>query len=153
MKAVISTILPTPAQAAWDLAVKPSTLVYVAKGVLAFQGAAAFPVRWIADRTIATRLLFFGILPGWKHSLHIESIDDSARTIRSRESGGPVTKWDHTIIIEPATAGSSIYTDSIDIQAGLLTFPVWCFAQIFYRHRQRRWKNLVAGASDSVDHA
>jgi len=35
------------------------------------------------------------------------------------------------------------YTDQIDIQAGILTPPIWLFAHIFYRYRQRRWRHLV----------
>jgi len=35
------------------------------------------------------------------------------------------------------------YTDEIEIQAGWLTPGIWLFAQLFYRHRQRRWKALL----------
>jgi hypothetical protein len=36
-----------------------------------------------------------------------------------------------------------IESDEIEIEAGWLTFFVWLFAQWFYRHRQRKWRNVA----------
>jgi hypothetical protein len=34
--------------------------------------------------------------------------------------------------------------DTVEVRAGVLTPFIWLFAQLFYRHRQRRWRALVA---------
>lgn len=33
--------------------------------------------------------------------------------------------------------------DEIEIKAGWLTIFIWLFVQLFYHHRQRRWKILL----------
>ena len=53
-----------------------------------------------------------------------------------------VKVWDHSISISTAS-GRTRYRDTVTIDAGLFTLPVWLFAQVFYRHRQRRWRSLA----------
>jgi len=50
-------------------------------------------------------------------------------------------KWDHKMTFE-AKSDDTLYRDYADIRAGLVTPLVWLFAQVFYRHRQRRWYKL-----------
>jgi len=38
-----------------------------------------------------------------------------------------------------------ICRDRVANNAGILTPCIWLFAQLFYRHRQRRWRQLVKG--------
>jgi hypothetical protein len=61
--------------------------------------------------------------------------------IRSHESGFCYT-WDHTIRIAEAPSGCE-YSDEIVIRAGLLTFLIWLYANVFYRYRQARWRKLA----------
>jgi len=58
-----------------------------------------------------------------------------------------IKKWDHRITIDPSGTGT-LYRDHVIIEAGVFTFFIWAFAQIFYRHRQRRWRQLVASGFD-----
>lgn len=53
-----------------------------------------------------------------------------------------IPKWDHLITIR-AAEGGCLYTDRVEIHAGVFTPFVWSFAWLFYRHRQRRWVHLV----------
>lgn len=39
---------------------------------------------------------------------------------------------------------TTLYSDEVEVQAGLLTIFVWVFAWFFYKHRQKRWAQLVA---------
>ena len=55
-----------------------------------------------------------------------------------------IRKWDHWITVAPNPDGSTDYRDEVEISAGVLTPFVWIFAQLFYRHRQRRWRGLAA---------
>ena len=55
--------------------------------------------------------------------------------------------WDHLITIEPVAAGV-LYRDQVEVRARVLTPFIWLFAQVFYRHRQRRWRKLVASGFD-----
>jgi hypothetical protein len=59
------------------------------------------------------------------------------------EHGGAVKKWNHVILVELAGAGRTRYTDSVDIEAGLLSPAIWLYAQFFYRYRHWRWRKLA----------
>ncbi len=77
------------------------------------------------------------------HTLFFEKIDQTNYEIQSRERDPLVARWDHLVSIKPLDNSRSIYRDTIDIDAGTLTFVVWAWANWFYRHRQRRWRALA----------
>ncbi len=85
----------------------------------------------------------FGFLPIGIRNLFWERIDDASRQMQTREHDPLIRRWDHRIAVEPADTSTCRYTDDVDIEAGLLTVPVWLFAQLFYRHRQHRWKSVA----------
>jgi uncharacterized membrane protein len=68
--------------------------------------------------------------------------------LRENGSGQLATVWDHTIRVEPSSDGGTQYTDVVEVRAGVLTPFVWAFAQVFYHHRQRRWRALVKRGFD-----
>jgi hypothetical protein len=51
--------------------------------------------------------------------------------------------WDHRIELTDFY-GMTRYADVVEVRAGVLTPLAWAFAQVFYRHRQRRLNRLVA---------
>ncbi|MCP2040530.1 ligand-binding SRPBCC domain-containing protein [Neisseria sp. HSC-16F19] len=53
-----------------------------------------------------------------------------------------IRRWRHTITIVPQGQGC-LYRDTVEIDAGILTGLVGMFAKAFYRHRQKRWQQLV----------
>jgi hypothetical protein len=62
---------------------------------------------------------------------------------KSREHDPVVTRWDHLVSIKALDESRSVYRDTINIDAGKITFLVWAWASWFYRHRQRRWRELA----------
>jgi len=89
------------------------------------------------------QIVIFGIVPMGVHSVHLEKIDQTKYEIQSREHDPRVAQWDHLISIKPLDESRSIYRDTIEINAGILTIVVWAWANWFYRHRQRRWRALA----------
>jgi hypothetical protein len=64
--------------------------------------------------------------------------------LRDDGSGQLARRWDHVIRLRAAPDGAgTLYRDEVDIEAGLLTLPVWAFASLLYRWRQRRWRRLA----------
>ena len=62
-----------------------------------------------------------------------------------------VRVWDHRIELADHF-GMTRYTDVVEVRAGVLTPVAYVFAQLFYRHRQRRLNRLVAhGALERRD--
>ena len=144
MIAAVSTILECPAAKAWDEVQKSSLLRYVIWPLVRFVPCGApFPERWSEGLTIECKLLVLGIIPMGVHTVHLEKIDQSNYEIHSREHDPLIARWNHLISIKPLDDSRSIYRDTIDIDAGILTFVVWAWANWFYRHRQRRWRALA----------
>jgi len=139
----VTTLLPAPAHIIFAAVKRPSTLVYVARGMLRFSGWRRFPVTWQVGQSLHTRLWFFHLLPApWLHKMQVAEVDEAQRLIRSHETS-PLYTWDHTIRVE-AQESLTRYTDRIDIEAGLLTWLIWLYASLFYRYRQARWRRIVA---------
>ena len=145
MIARIETSLPTSAERAWQALIKRDTFLYITRGLLGFAGADKWPDQFRQGDTIETRLLFFHLLPAWRHTLYVVGLDEAKGELTSREAGGPIRQWNHRITIERAAGDRCRYTDEIDIKAGLLTPLVWVYAHGFYRYRQRRWRRLASG--------
>ncbi len=141
MRCFVQTPLDASADSVWQAVKKPRTLLHVTRGFLGFSDSQQFHAMWESGQKVITRLWFFHILPGWRHTLTVAQVNDGERQIRSHEYGGFYT-WDHTICVVPASRGC-IYSDEIQIHAGLLTFFIWAFANVFYRYRQIRWRKLA----------
>ena len=87
------------------------------------------------DLTLVFRL--FGLVPvgGWR--LKITRRDDVGLRLASEESGPFVRSWRHEIAVEALSPGSARLTDTIDIDAGILTPLIVRFAQADYARRHR----------------
>src|SRR5690606_25258755 len=127
--------MPAPAWQVRSLARKSSTLLYVTRGLLGFSGFAQFPPEWNEGSTLETRLRFFGVLPAWKHEIAFERVGDSDCVVLTREGGGLVPVWNHLIQVQAVDDHHCVYTDDVEIKAGLLTPFVWLYSHVFYRYR------------------
>jgi hypothetical protein len=88
-------------------------------------------------------LVLFHVLPAWRHTIHLEELDPSTRTMRSRERGGVIKHWNHTLHVEPLGEQRCRYSDTVHIDAGLLTGLVAAVGALMYRIRQHRWQSLT----------
>jgi hypothetical protein len=146
MLARISTVFECTDKQLWDKIIEPKSLQFVAAPLLRFEPLVDGDLdgEWIVGKTYVVRLSSLGFLPLGQHRIEIVTIDRGTNTIESQESGSLARVWNHTIRFHPFGAGQLRYTDEIEIKAGLLTPFIWAFAHLFYRHRQRRWKQLLA---------
>lgn len=143
MRARIETVLTARPDVVWEVVKRSSTLVYVTRGLFAYEGAEHFPSRWAEGSQVDTRLHVFGFLPAWRHRLQVARVDDDRRVIQTLEGGKFVSNWDHRVEVEEAGAGTR-YVDDIEIEAGPFTWAVMLYAKALYRYRQRRLQHLVA---------
>ena len=141
----VSTKLLAPAAVVFDTVKKSSTLRHVTRGLMGMTGSRRFPEEWRAGDVVRPRLFFFHWIPGWRQEIRIAQVDPARRLIESTEKGGILRRWDHRITVEPLGESECLYTDEIDVEAGLLTPLVRFAAGLFYRYRQRRWRKLVEG--------
>lgn len=149
MIATIQTYFDIPADKAWNILKHKATFLYITRGFLGFAGSKAWPETFSTGQEIRTRLIFFHILPAWKHVLRVIRMDDRTRELYSNEMGGAIRVWNHLIQIEAESDSRCRYTDQIDIRAGWMTLGVWLYAHVFYRYRQFRWKRLIRRKYDA----
>jgi hypothetical protein len=135
--------LEAPADAVWNALRKSETLRYVARPLLCFEGD--LPRRWPVRGGVVRveRMLLLCVVPAWGHELRFVRVDDEGYEMLTNEGGGPRKEWNHRIRVEPLSERLCRYTDEVEVRAGVLTPLVWCFAQLFYRHRQMRWRGLA----------
>jgi hypothetical protein len=93
------------------------------------------------------KLRLFGMIPfgtQWiVSSLHEADGTQWPKRLRDDGYSALISKWDHWITVAPDKDGGTRYSDEVDVSAGALTPFIWAFAQIFYWHRQRRWRGLA----------
>lgn len=94
-------------------------------------------------KTYIVSLRFLGFIPLGKHVFTIMKIDRKNRIMTTDEKGSFIRVWKHRMSLNKQKNNSILYTDEIEIKAGFLTFLVWVFTQILYRHRQRKWKKMI----------
>lgn len=92
---------------------------------------------------VTVRLL--GWIPFGQQTINISIPAQHNQYLELRDNGysSIISTWDHLITITAHGTGT-LYTDRVEIKAGLMTPLVWVWGWVFYRHRQRRWQHLVA---------
>ena len=139
----ISTELDASPDAVWTAVKTPSAFRTVTRRLIAFPAATNPADRWSEGETVTGWVLLFGFIPFSRHTLHIARIDETNRTLSSRERGGILRRWDHDIVVTGGDRGQCHYQDRIELDAGAFTPVVALYARWFYRARQRRWRALA----------
>ena len=140
-----STQLPASAGDVWGRLLQKETLLYIIRGWLTVKNSDTWPATlFLPATTFVMQIRPFGIGPVSSHSVHVIRVDQAAREIETEEKGQLVTSWSHQMRVETSAGNQSRYTDCVHLKAGLLTPPVWLFACLFYRSRQRRLRTLLA---------
>jgi hypothetical protein len=149
----VSTFLPLPPAKVWELLQQPETLERVSAPLLRFTPRKGpFPQRWTpGEYQMGVKL--FGLIPLDDQIVGIEFPDHSGPGYALRDNGracardggpgGLITRWDHTMLVQPDGTGTR-YTDRVEVEAGALTGAAALFARTLYRHRQKNWRRLFA---------
>ncbi|UYP19568.1 hypothetical protein OED52_03080 [Rhodococcus sp. Z13] len=139
----LETELPTSAERVWEAMLSPVTFLYVVRGLIGMPALAgrATPLR--EGESGGGWLWVFHVIPAYRHTIEIVEVDPASHTIRTREHGGVLQQWNHTLHVEPAGEDRCRYRDVVDIDAGPLTPVAVAVAGVLFRYRQRRWHRLV----------
>ena len=145
MIARISTTLNCTDDELWEKVMQPATWKFISNPLLRIEASDELTLddEWKTNKPYRFRIYLFRVIPLGNHTIKLIEIDKSNNLIRSRETGTMAKTWNHIISFETIDDEYVRYTDEIDIKSGILTIPIWLFANIFYRHRQRRWKKLL----------
>jgi hypothetical protein len=139
----VETDLDAPADRVWQAMQHPATFLYVCRGLIGVPQLAGRSEPFRQGESGTGWLFLFHVVPLSRHTIRLEALDDSTRTMRSREHGGLLRQWNHTLHVEPRPDGRSRYSDTVEIDAGAIT-PVVAWVSVgIYRYRQRRWRKLA----------
>jgi hypothetical protein len=139
----LETELPTSADKVWHAMCHPASFTYVTRGLIGVPALAGRTESFRQGECGTGWLLLFHLIPLSRHTIRLASLDQGARTLCSREHGGILLTWNHTLHVEPAGQQQCRYSDTIDIDAGPLTAITAALALQIFRYRQRRWHKLV----------
>ncbi|KXK15805.1 MAG: hypothetical protein UZ14_CFX002000242 [Chloroflexi bacterium OLB14] len=149
MQVKISSIFPIKPELAWQEVQKTKLLHYVGSPLIKFIPARETPFTelWQTGEYIVDMKLF-GLLPFGKQIIGIKPPPEHEQkqhqfSILDDGRGELIKTWRHLITVDKVNAEKTLYADEVEVQAGVLTFFVWLFANIFFWHRQRRWKKLI----------
>ena len=139
----VETELAADADRVWSAMQHPASFRHVIWPVLAVPALSGRtdPVR--EGEVASGWLLFLSSIPVWRHTIHVVEVDGETRTIRTEERGGPLTRWDHVLHVEPTGPGRSRYSDTVTLDAGPLTASSAAIATALYRYRQARGRRLA----------
>jgi hypothetical protein len=150
-----TTTIALPADSVWERLKQKSTFLYLTRGMVGYPGAESWPeVLFLPGAIIPMQIRPFNVGPATKHEVRVVRVDEGICMVETEEHGGLVDVWRHRMTVEPISAGECRYSDRVEVRAGWLTPLVWAFASVFYRYRQRRWRQLpgqpqdVAGLGD-----
>lgn len=145
MKLDLKTTVRTDIETFWRKLKAPESLQFVASPLIHFRGIRSITLNedWKEGEMYFLPMEYFGWIPAGVQAVTMARIDDATHTIVTDESGGVAKKWIHTMILRSTGSGTVEYYDTLKIEAGIKTPFLWLFVQLFYRHRQRRWKKLL----------
>ena len=142
-RASISSLFPASADVTWERLCQIETLRYVAAPYASFAAEGSGDTLWREGETTRYHLKLFGFLSFGMHTIRMVQFDKISHTIYTEEHNKSVPVWNHRITLEAGSGGYTRYTDEIEICAGWKTIFVYWWSILFYRHRQKRWLDLL----------
>ncbi|MDQ0063348.1 hypothetical protein [Paenibacillus harenae] len=122
---------------------KSKSLVYIGKPLVKFVQLPKHPLPEVwEDGKYPIKMYILGFIPMGKQWIVISVHNDNKR-IRDNGYSNLIKKWDHNIHLTDIGDNKTLYVDTIDINAGILTYFIVLFANVFYRWRQKRWSKLI----------
>ncbi|KLE14229.1 hypothetical protein [Clostridium sp. C8] len=127
---------------------KSKSLFYIAEPLVKFVEVEnhLIPEFWEEGKYLI-KMYILGFIPFGSQWIII-SMDDDIKNIRDNGYSKIIKKWDHNVYLKDIGNNRTLYADTIEINAGILTLFIVLFANIFYRFRQKRWKKLINNKFD-----
>lgn len=109
------------------------------------------PEHWAEGKTYKLAMRAFGVVPLGHHRITFASIDERSRTVKTRETGLLIRSWRHTMSVVVDSGDNTSFRDELDVQNGLLTWPTYAGAYLFFMYRHWRFKRLIDKGAPAGD--
>lgn len=143
MLVIVKSVFDCNSNRLFDEVKKSKLLLYISKPLVKFVPLRTQPLprKWREGKYLVEMYLL-GFIPLGEQWIVI-TIDHDQKHIRDNGHSKLINRWDHHINLTDLGNNKTLYTDSIDIEAGALTLFIVLFACAFYRWRQKRCKMLI----------
>jgi len=123
-----------PPQQLWDIVTDYGALKEIMKGIVSYTATPSGQLKSGQKMNIEVSLL--GKLPKQPYYMEVVSCDHETMTVQSFERGAGVKSWRHNMRVTATETGARL-TDTIEIDAGLMTpiFGLW--ARFLYKARHK----------------
>jgi len=95
------------------------------------------PVHMEQGKTYSTDIRVFGVFRYANYKIKIDHVNPYNRMLITHEGNRDVRSWKHRVDVKPSRTGA-VWTDYLEIDAGMMT-PLAClFARFMYTHRHKQ---------------
>lgn len=144
MKIRTTSLFPASGDIVWELLQKSSTLFFITKNWITFGDREHFPERWHNHTVIYTTVRPFAQSSNKPYKIIFITIDNNKLIMKTRESGAGIKTWNHTMRVQSVSIDRCYYIDEVEAKAGILTPLLWLYIKLYYKHRHKRWMELLA---------
>jgi len=139
----ISTVFPASVEVIWAKLQKLSTLQYITAPYMTFKPINNISGVWKENSSTDYNLKLFTVIPFGVHTIKVIQFDKTTLSVYTNETSKFIPVWNHRIVLKKLDNGFTLYTDIVEIKAGWKTIFIYLWGNLFYRHRQRKWLNLL----------
>jgi hypothetical protein len=139
----ISSVFPTSAETIWEKLQRLDTLQYIASPLATFHSLDKEVLTWSEGEAARFELKLFGFIPFGIHIIKVKQFDRNTYRVYTNEGNKYVPVWNHKIWLDIIDECTTKYTDEVEIFAGWKTIFVYWWSYIFYKHRQKKWFQLI----------
>lgn len=132
---------PRDADTVFSEACHFSEMVEAMRGIARYEGLPEAEAR--EGETYVVDVTLFGLVKNPGHTMFVERLDRAARVIQSREHNRSVSRWDHTLSVQPEGDGC-VWVDLVIVDAPRSAWFTARFAAFVYarRHRHRGARSI-----------
>jgi len=138
---------PYPADLVWAVATDLDHLRAVVQGLLKFKSLPSGKIE--QGLILHVEVSLFGRMPYQPYDMTVVELDDQARCFRSDEKGAGVNYWRHHLRVVETATGSRI-EETIEVDAGIMTWAFAAWAKFMYRKRHRPRLEILKTQSASA---
>jgi hypothetical protein len=135
----VTSIFPANREKIFEKLQEIETLRYICSPLATFTPLGD-PLKWQAGAVFRFDLTACGLKFG-VHTINVKKFD--INKILTHEHNKNIPVWNHIITLETHGENHTKYSDIVDVRAGWKTPFIWQWANVFYRHRQRKWRELL----------
>jgi hypothetical protein len=135
----VTSIFPASREKIFEKLQEIETLRYICSPLAAFTPLDKSQ-KWQAGAVFRFVLTACGLKFG-VHTIKVKKFEIDK--ILTHEHNKNVPIWNHIITLEKSGENNTKYSDIVEVRAGWKTPFIWLWANIFYRHRQRKWRELL----------